>query len=466
MVGVRLLYEEWQGTDNMETIHIYHTNDVHSHFENWPRISQFLKNEKERLKNSGEEVFLFDIGDFVDRWHPFTEATRGKGNVAMLNECQYTAATIGNNEGVNLPHEDLDHLYDEAQFEVLAANFYQADGSYPSWVLPYKIYLTEKGTRIGVLGLTAPFYQLYEQLGWKLSDPVSELKKCLGKVREESDIVLLLSHLGIHEDEAIAESFPEIDVILGAHTHHSFAKGERIGDTLVGAAGKYGYYVGHVSLKVNEAKEIIANTAVLYEEKTLPVVPNEEAIIDSLFQKGKELLNERVITLSKPLLSDPFHETELSHLLCRALREWCKSDCAMINAGLLLGPLTEEVTVFDLLTICPHPINPCVVNLTGTELKEIILETMDENLPHRKIKGLGFRGTVLGVFMYEGIRFENSAIYINDEPLDPEKMYSLALPDMFTFGHFFKNIVPEKSKQYFLPEFLRDILKWELQKQS
>ena len=66
-----------------------------------------------------------------------------------------------------------------------------------------------------------------------------------------------------------------------------------------------------------------------------------------------------------------FHETEFSRILCKALREWCNTDCAIINAGLILGPLSGKVTVYDLLIICPHPINPCKVQLTGKELKEI-----------------------------------------------------------------------------------------------
>ncbi|MFL6563013.1 MAG: bifunctional metallophosphatase/5'-nucleotidase, partial [Bacillus sp. (in: firmicutes)] len=94
----------------METIHIYHTNDVHSHLENWPRISQFLTQKKEIHQEKDEDVLLFDIGDFIDRWHPYTEATMGKVNIDLLNECQYTAVTIGNNEGINLPHDDLNQL--------------------------------------------------------------------------------------------------------------------------------------------------------------------------------------------------------------------------------------------------------------------------------------------------------------------------------------------------------------------
>lgn len=446
----------------METIHIYHTNDLHSHLENWPRIRQYLMRNRELHLHQGEEVFLFDIGDFIDRWHPFTEATKGKGNIELLNECQYTAATIGNNEGITMPHEDLDQLYEDARFDILAANLYKKNGTYPNWVKPYEIYHTKKGTKIGVIGLTAHFALLYELLGWKLTEPAAELKKWLTHLKAESDLVILLSHLGIREDEKIAADFPEIDAILGAHTHHVLENGKLVGNTLLGAAGKFGYYLGHMTLHLDDRKSILKKSATLYDIRELPVALGETERSEAFLQKGKEMLSTKVTVLPKPLLSHPFKETELSALLCRALREWCQADCAMMNAGLLLGPLSGVVTEYDLLTICPHPINPCVVQLTGRELREVLQESRDESLHHREIKGLGFRGTVLGVFIYDQIEFRRSGIFVNQQPLELERQYKLALPDMFTFGHFFKGVLPNKSKQYYLPEMFRDLLKWKL----
>ncbi|WP_369690691.1 bifunctional metallophosphatase/5'-nucleotidase [Neobacillus fumarioli] len=448
---------------NMETIYIYHTNDVHSHLENWPRIRKFLQEEKQCHQQMDETVFLFDIGDFIDRWHPYTEATRGKGNIELLNECQYNAVTIGNNEGVNLAFDDLNHLYDQAEFSVLTANLYQKNGTFPSWVKPYKIYQTKKGTRVGVIGLTAQFARLYDLLGWKVTDPIEELKKWLKPLKEQSDIIILLSHLGLRDDERIAAEFPDIDIILGAHTHHVLKTGKLVGRTLIGAAGKYGDYVGKVTLKLNDQRSIIDKKASLYNQKELSVPLNEQKMIHSFLEKGKEMLQTKVTFLQHPLESDPFKETVLSKLLCQALREWCNADCAMLNAGLLLGPLKGDVTVYDLLNICPHPINPCVVELTGKELLEILAETKDEVLAHKQIMGLGFRGTVLGIFVYDRISFSEGKVLIKNEEVDAEKVYSLALPDMFTFGHFFKNVLPAKEKKYFLPEFLRDLLKWKLQ---
>ncbi|WP_042353894.1 bifunctional metallophosphatase/5'-nucleotidase [Bacillus rubiinfantis] len=447
----------------MERIHIYHSNDVHSHLEHWPRIQDFLQQKRAQYEAAEEDFFLFDIGDFIDRWHPLTDATMGKANVNLLNESCYTAITIGNNEGINLPHESLNHLYKEAQFDVLLANLYQQDGQLPDWAKPYTIYHTKKGTKIGVIGLTAPFVQLYELLGWICTDPFSEMEKWIHQLKTEVDIVILLSHLGIQDDERMVQMFPDIDVIIGAHTHHVFPDGKLINGTLLGAAGKFGYYLGQITLEVNQDKTIASKVATLYEYNSLPPLADEVEKVQLFINTGKELLQEQVITLKHPLESHPFQETELSMLLCQAVREWCKADCAMVNAGLLLGPLLGKVTLYDLLTICPHPINPCVVEVTGAELLKLIQESKNETLHHKQIKGLGFRGDVLGIFVYDGIQFQTDGIYIANEELVLSKMYTLALPDMFTFGHFFKDVLPIKEKKYLLPEFLRDILRWKLE---
>lgn len=450
----------------METIHIYHSNDIHSHFEHWPRIHSLFEERKRWHKDAGDEVFLFDIGDHMDRWHPYTEATMGKGNTDLLNNAGYTAVTIGNNEGITLPHEELDTLYEHAKFDVLAANLYQADGNRPNWAKPFTIYKTRKGTRIGVIGLTVNFGLFYELLGWSLTDPLTELKKVMELLKGQTDVIILLSHLGINEDERIAEEFPKIDVILGGHTHHILHEGRLVNETLLGAAGKHGQYVGHIMLDVCQSKTVTDKKAMLYDVNELPESEHERNDANSLIEIGKQLLDEKVVTLSKAIQSDYFKESELPNMLCEALREWCNADCAFLNAGLLLGSLSGEVTKFDLHKVCPHLINPCSVELTGSELKEVLLQARDEKWPHMPILGLGFRGQVMGKMIYNQISFTENEhkVMINGVNLLPEKVYRLAIPDMFTFGKFFPEILRAKRKQYFLPELMRDLLQWKLMK--
>lgn len=119
-----------------ETIHLYHTNDLHSYFENWPKVAHYLKRMKKEHAEHGEEMLLVDVGDHLDRVHPITEATNGKSNVELMNDLEYDAVTIGNNEGITLPHDALDTLYDRAAFPVILSNLYTESGSVPAgWSL-------------------------------------------------------------------------------------------------------------------------------------------------------------------------------------------------------------------------------------------------------------------------------------------------------------------------------------------
>lgn len=451
-----------------EMIHIYHTNDLHSHLEHWPSIHKLVTERRRWHEEEGDEVFVFDIGDHMDRWHPLSDATRGKANCRLLNEAGYDAGTIGNNEGITLPFEDLDSMYLEKEFEMLVANLYNQDGSRPFWAKPYHVYISKKGTRIGVIGVTVNFGRFYEQLGWKVTDPMEEIENCVDELKKQSDVIILLSHLGIHDDERIAAQFPEIDVILGGHTHHILHEGKEVGSSLLAGAGKFGYYTGHVTVRLDvDLKQILEKTALLYDMNEAGQAEDEKEIAAAYYKEGRELMGEPVANLPAELTADPMQHTELARLLVQALREWCDADCAFMNAGMILKGLKKgDVTRFDLLEICPHPINPCTINMSGAELKEVLLQTRDETWPHLQIKGLGFRGTVMGVMEYDGIEFRQKGnvqqVFINGELIDAKKQYLLAIPDMFTFGRFFSEIQRAEEKRYWLPEFLRNLLEWKL----
>ncbi|MCA1061163.1 bifunctional metallophosphatase/5'-nucleotidase [Rossellomorea aquimaris] len=446
-----------------ETIHIYHTNDLHSHFEHWPRIRDFLKQRKKKHENDGESVYLFDIGDHVDRWHPLTEATLGKENVELLNEAGFDAVTIGNNEGITLDYDDLNRLYEDAGFDVIVGNLLDRSSKRPKWLETHRIYQTGSGMKVGVIGLTAYFKPFYQALGWNITSPMEELEKLVRELHPAVDMIILLSHLGIRDDEMIGERFPEIDVILGAHTHHVLPHGKEVKDTMLGAAGKYGHYVGHMMIEVDTVTmQVLEKKAELYEQHELPAVKGEVEEIGQWISKGEELLKQDIALLKASLPVDWFQPSILPDMLCNALVEWCGADCGFLNAGLLIDGLHEgAVTRQDLHRILPHPINPCMIRMKGAELKEIIKQTLNEDWPQLEVKGLGFRGKVMGRFTYSNIDFRNHEIWIGNSPIEPSKQYKLALPDMFTFGHFFPDL-QRLEKKYFMPEFLRDVLEWKL----
>ena len=215
-----------------------------------------ISNPEDSFINSEKEAcFVFDIGDHVDRSHPFTEGTSGKGNVALLNRAGYDAVTIGNNEGITMSKKALNTLYEGADFDVILSNLSELDGSIPKWLKPYTIYETAQGISVGVIGATAMYTDFYSKLGWHIEEPRHVLKKMAEQIRQKTDVIVCLSHLGVHEDRLLAEESGLIDVILGAHTHHLFVEGEMVNDTLLAATGKFGEYVGHVEISIRYGRE-------------------------------------------------------------------------------------------------------------------------------------------------------------------------------------------------------------------
>jgi 5'-nucleotidase len=462
-----------------ETIHIYHTNDLHSHFEQWPKIANYISQQKSLHSEQNERMLLFDIGDHMDRFHPISEASHGKGNVDFLNKLEYDCVTIGNNEGITLPYESLDSMYDQAEFNVIVANLFNVDGTIPSWVKPYVIYELSGGMKVGVIGLTVFYKAFYGLLGWNIKDPFEMLTSILNELRDKCDCFILLSHLGISEDERIAELYPEIDIILGGHTHHLFENGKSINETLVCGAGKYGQYIGRVQIMIDtDKKKITKKTASVIKTADLN---NECEQTSHLLAKhlsvSNDILAEEIIQLSDNLKLEWFEESPFASLLATALKEWCETEISMVNAGVLLESLPKgPVTMKDLHRVCPHPINPCVVSLKGDELKGIIQQANTEKMEKLEIKGLGFRGKVMGRMIYDGIDVKTviledglrhvSKILINNEPLDPNQTYDIATIDMFTFGHLYPVIRDASEKRFFMPELLRDLLKDKLLKMN
>lgn len=450
-----------------EKIHIYHTNDVHSHFEHWPKISHFLRERKQIHEACGEEVFIFDCGDFIDRRHAFTEATAGEGNVELLNEAEYTAVTIGNNEGLTLRQEELNRLYSHACFDVVAANIFIGNGKRPPWALTQVIYETSRGTTIGVTGVTAYYGRLYGLLGWEINNPFEELQRQVEKLRDQADILIVLSHLGMEDDQVIAETMSGVHLILGGHTHHMFPQGKQVKDTMLAAAGRYGEYVGYVSLDWNPVKEQRDIKAQLFETALLSQPQDAAKAIHAFEQKGKMLLEEKIVDLPEALAYSWNKDTDLSSLLCQALLDWCEGDCSMLNAGLFLSSLEKgPITKYDLHRMLPHPINPCTIDLTGEELQKISLRAEDTSLSELEFQGLGFRGVKMGKFSFEGMtRDEKGQLTtVAGQPYHAQKIYRLATLDMFTFGVFFPEIQNAERKRYFLPEFIRELMAWKLKK--
>lgn len=452
----------------LQKLWLYHTNDLHSHFENWPKIVAYIE-EKRQVH---DQMLLFDIGDHMDRVNLVSEADYGKVNVKLLNQLGYDGVTIGNNEGITLPHERLDQLYKDAQFPVILSNLFEK-GKRPSWAKPYEVITLKNGLKIAILGVTIAYTPVYEKLGWDITDPFESIREMLQEVKGQADVIVLLSHLGIIHDREVAHDFPEIDIILGSHTHHLLEQGEMDNGVLLACAEKYGHYIGCVELTIDTASsELIEKKATVQSVDQL-ISESDEAIttLQKAERRAKSLMQEKVTSIKSKLETKWFDDSQLPQLLTDAIKEWCEADIGMMNAGMVLDSLEAGiVTREDIHRICPHPINPIRVTLTGKQLIETVSRGCEEKMEQLRIKGFGFRGELMGKMLYSGLTYSLEEgetkrvkeVYVNDQLVKEDDSYTVGTVDMYTLGSLFPHIRDHEHIEYFMPEFLRDVLSWRL----
>lgn len=448
----------------MEEVVIFHTNDLHSHLENWPKIRRYLIGQKEKYMKYGKTVLTVDLGDFIDRWHPLTEATDGQANIELMNQIGYDAATIGNNEGIGNSKEQLNHLYDHRNFDVLLGNLFDLETKEaPVWASPYKIIETNEKTKIGLIALTAPFPLTYNPNGWDIRPTTEMLPQLIRDVQPQCDILVLMSHLGIDEDIKIANEFPEIDVLLGSHTHHLFKEGEKINGTQLSAAGKFGYYIGEVHLTIENGK-IIHSEAKAVPTANLPILSKDHSEIENYMTLGHQLLKaKKIAAISHPLLVNLNAEQPLIVTTLKALEETGQTDAAILNNGLFLSDIPKGIVDADQLhESLPHPMHLIRVTLSGAELIRMVRE-MEKNRHYLRkfpITGMGFRGKVFGELYYDGIRYDKQKKQVlwQNEPVDLGHKYTFTTVDHFMFIPFFPTIELVGEVEFIFPEFIRTVL--------
>lgn len=449
---------------------LWHTNDIHSHLEKWPRIFSFLKEKRTAANKENKSALFFDIGDFLDRVHPLTEGTNGLANTDLLNQLPYDAVTFGNNEGTTLAHEDLENLYEHATFPVVCCNFYadKERTKQPDWVKSI-VYKEIDQVKIAIIGATAPFREYYEEMGWGIEEPISSIQKQVAGLEEGTDLVILLSHLGLPSDERIALEIPEIDVILGGHTHHLLETGKVEGNALLAAAGRWGEYIGKVDIELDEKNQILSKTAMTFKTEDLPAAPNEAREIQVFFDKGRAELSEKVVAIPGKLAHNWFDDSEIAQILNAAVCEWTGAETFVMNAGIFMTDFEAGiVTDFDIHQMLPHPLNAIALTMSGEELEILIdgIYRKKAELQDIPLRGFGFRGEYFGTVLMDRADFdlEKQVALFDNKPIDKTREYRIATHDTFVFAPFFPIVKQIKRKEVYTPELLRDILKWKLKK--
>lgn len=162
-------------------------------------------------------VLVLDAGNSL-MGQTLAMQSEGRVLVEAMNLMGYDALAVGTMElakGVDVLLERAA----EAEFPILSANLVWSETGEPV-VEPYVVW-EGQGLRVAIIGVTyAEALRGLERLspGVELLGPVERVAHHVAELRPQADIVIVLSHLGIHEDKALAQAVEGIDIIIGGRS--------------------------------------------------------------------------------------------------------------------------------------------------------------------------------------------------------------------------------------------------------
>lgn len=440
-------------------IALLHTNDLHSHLDVWPYTAAQVASERALAESQGTPVLYLDAGDQLDLSERTCYGTTGQVNMDLLANLGCAAFTPGNNETLRLSYEQFTGLASRSKFPWLAANIRDLAGQPLPGLRDWALFDVGP-VRVGVVGVTTPFPHLTRAMGIDHLDPQPAIAAAAQAVRAAgATIVILLSHLGLEADEAVAAAGLGVDLIVGGHTHHALHVPRlQAGGAVVTQAGCYGHYVGSLKLTVDVERGALVGVGgglvpvtaggqaaqaagkERAEADTSPLVPADRTaarIIAAATSRADQLLAEVLATLPAPLAHSVTGASDVAPLVAESLRRYWQAEIGLvvhglIQAGFAAGPLTHEAV----LSALPGLLIPARLTLTGATLQALLEQSEDPACHGTVLWGSGFRppSTPVGRIGVAGVTYDLDPhaplgqrvtnVHVQGEPLEPARSYS------------------------------------------
>lgn len=317
-------------TEPQKSVDVMFLHDTHSHLDSFltvidneeafvggfARIKTLIKEQKEK----NPDTLILDAGDFSMGTLVQTIFSSDSAELRMLGALGCDATTLGNHEFDYRSKGLADSLYAAADCRepvpaMVLCNIdweaMEAEGlteeqqllrdAFEYYGMKDYIVLDKGGVKIAVLGVfgkdslaCAPTCVLkFRDISEAAAETVREIQE-----KEDVDMIVCLSHSGTDEDESksedeiLAKSVPEIDLIISGHTHTLLNPPIRHGDTYIVSCGEYGKYLGSLTMYQREDGRWTMDTEQDYE--LIPVLDSIAA--DTPTQEKIDALMELVDT--------------------------------------------------------------------------------------------------------------------------------------------------------------------------
>ena len=413
---------------------LLHTNDIHGNVDGLARVATLV----ERIRDeTPHRVIYVDAGDVEETTTRLSNLTKGAAMHRLLSAAGCEVSVVGNAAWLRYGPQVIPDQARAASYPLLLANLEPVEGVQPTALID----------GVGFVGVTDPFRRFpnWELYGIRAADEVEAVRAGARELRAQgAELVVCLSHLGYEVDRdypsaldpELAERVQgEVDLIVGAHTHHLLPEGERIGSVTIAQAGSHAQHLGRVEV---DGDRLAASVIEVTDD-----VPRHPRVLEAVAAAERDLdasLDEVVAELDEPLDAQ---------WIAEMLRQRMGAEIAIATSAVVLdhplpaGPLRRR----DLWEACHSTANPAVTELAGAQLARMLERGNDPEFQQTTTRPL--RGRPRGPVHVAGAAAN----------LEPARVYRVAATD-FELEEFGSLVEPEWEidVRYDFPTIIREAI--------
>jgi 5'-nucleotidase len=238
----------------MAELTIIHTNDTHGRLIAEKGPAAPARERLAALLSDHPRALYLDAGDTVTAGN-LGFRVGGEPVLEVVSDLGCAAMCLGNRE-THPRRECFPLKLNRARHPLLCANIVAKHGA-PCPTTPHVI-LERSGMRIGVFGVTVPMFtrkQWSQPLcDYWFNDPLETAREQAAMLRPQVDLLIGLTHIGYRQDLVLAEACPELDCIIGGHSHTDLDEPTWVRDVPVLQARAFAYYAGIARFEVLEGR--------------------------------------------------------------------------------------------------------------------------------------------------------------------------------------------------------------------
>ncbi|MCX7001693.1 MAG: 5'-nucleotidase C-terminal domain-containing protein, partial [bacterium] len=320
--------------------------------------------------------------------------TRGHAMIDCLNALACAAWNLGNHEfdwGVALLGENI-ACFSNA---VLSANCHWS-GAAPSPFARVQPFIIRElgGMRIAFVGVTHPKIPFWSRnvllQDTVIESPLTALLRVMPQVRAaKPDAIVLMAHMGSQNGASMIEEplqeilrmFPDIDVVIGGHTHQAVPS-LLLGRTLFAEAAYYGTTLGEIRLSFDrETRAVLQARSVL-----VPIGPRVRpsslvrAITRDARAQAAAVATQQLCRIVGKLGGTPSTSAESPEqtLMCAAIARAVNADVVFHGAFESAAVISNRImTMADLFQLVPYENRIAVGMLTPRQIATTLDALLD-----------------------------------------------------------------------------------------